>query len=307
MGTNAATGRGGFTIVELMVVIAIIAVLAAIVLTVGAGVSRSARERLTRDTIRVLDNALDTYVSESGGEGPPRLVEVPHPIAANAGSGETVLVPFVDGVDATGMSAGSDRDKHTINTVGLFVQAVEQLGVGSSLDDLPQGSVGQLDPDEPTGTGMNRQPLLTTVLDGWGNPIRAVHPAFDGVLTEGTLGATYAPTNIDRLPLVETQPQPNLGLPDGVLTAAGRPVSLITHARRALFTDEIRAANAGRPIDDPPVGVVDPFLRKPEPGDSDGGISPNGRVYFYSAGANGDPSDIESNIYTTEPRRPQID
>jgi len=296
-GTNAAAGRGGFTLVELMVVIAIIAILATIVLTVGAGVARSARERLTRDTIRVLDNALDTYIRENGGQGPPRLVEVPHPVPANAQAGLSVIVPFVDGIDASGMNSGSDVNKSLINTAGLFVQAAEQIGVGSTIDDVPDGSVGRFDPDATAG---ERQPSLTTVLDAWGNPIRAVHPAFDGVLTEGGLGTTYDPSNIEPVWLLETRPQPNLGLPDDVRSAMDEPITLMSKVRRAFFTDEIRDDNAGRTTDS-----GRPFSE--EPGDSDGGISPSGRMYFYSAGANDDPSDIETNIYTTEPRRPQID
>ena len=205
-------------------------------------------------------------------------------------------MPFVDGIDASIMGPG-DKNKFRINTVGLFVQAAEQIGVGSAIDDVPEGSVGQFDPDTQSS---GRQPSLTTILDAWGNPIRAVHPAFDGVLTGGTLSNTYDPLNIEPVNLLESRPQPNLGLPDPVRLASDRPVSLISSVRRALFTDAIREEEDTR---NTPSGR--PFAR--EPGDSDGGISPNGRIYFYSPGANADPSDIESNIYTTEPRRPQID
>lgn len=302
-GGRVAAGRGGFTIIELLVVVLIISVLATIVLTMGVGIARSGRERLTRDTIRVLDNALDTYIRENGGQGPPRLVEVPHPQANRAAGGETVLVPFIDGIDATDMPGGSERNKYLINTAGLFVQAAEQIGVGSAIDDVPEGSLGQFDPDEQTG--MNRQPSLTTVLDAWGRPIRAVHPAFDGVLTNGSLGATYAPDNIAPVPLLDNGPVPNLGLPAAL--GVNPPLLEMRQVRRAYFTDAVRQANAGRPVENAPGDVPNPFLNLPEPGDSDGGSSPNGRMYFYSAGANEDPSDLETNIYTTEPRRPQID
>jgi prepilin-type N-terminal cleavage/methylation domain-containing protein len=62
-----AGGRhGGFTLIELIVVITIIAVLVSLTAAVGVSVLRGSKERNTENLLNTLDRALEEYISEVG-------------------------------------------------------------------------------------------------------------------------------------------------------------------------------------------------------------------------------------------------
>ncbi len=183
---------------------------------------------------------------------------------ANAG-GSVNLFPVFDG-----RHMGS-ADEETMNTVGLFLhQAKGTSGVSATIAGVNPKFVRSYDAD-----GAGPQPELTTVFDAWDRPIRYVHPIFDGEWTanERTVG--------------------NPGTQVSLKDAAASPIKDITVRndlavwvlRRNYLTDDDRQATPG---------MV---------GDSDGGICPSPRPYFYSAGEDGDPSTIDDNVYTTEPKR----
>src|SRR5215813_11766460 len=60
--TVTRSGVRAFTLIEVLVVIVIIGILATLVLTVAARVTKGGKVSLTRDTIRVLDQGLTTYI-----------------------------------------------------------------------------------------------------------------------------------------------------------------------------------------------------------------------------------------------------
>jgi prepilin-type N-terminal cleavage/methylation domain-containing protein len=68
--TTPATPRGGFTLLELLVVVSIIALLAAIVMGVGPSILGSQKKTLTQATLHGLDGMLDEYTRAQGGSLP---------------------------------------------------------------------------------------------------------------------------------------------------------------------------------------------------------------------------------------------
>ncbi len=318
----AAVCRRGFSLIELLVVIIIIGILLSVTLAVATGVREGGRERQTRDVLRGLDVAIESFIRQTG-DVPPAVVEAPNP---DPGESETVGLPLADGVD---MTDDDNIERKAINSIGLFIRAAENEGLGSLFDTIPSSLVERIDGDtlviaadatvsEP-GDAEDRQPGLRTVVDGWGNPMRFVHPAFDGVITEqfldlggdGDAGDELTPPG---LPVATTLDM--AGAPDD-------PHVLPRSAVPARFFDDGGELDAALfPITQIRRNWLDPRARDeweedglplPAVGDGDGGFTQGGRPYVYSAGRDGDPStrttndadpaeESPSNIYTQEPR-----
>jgi hypothetical protein len=102
------------------------------------------------------------------------------------------------------------------------------------------------------------------VFDAWGHPLRFVHPAFKGTIY-GTRGSS------GNSPDQPTDVSAVLG------NAPPGTQYICAQIRRNKTTD------GGGP-------------------DSDGGIPPTTRPYFYSAGPDGDPSTQDDNIYIAKPK-----
>jgi prepilin-type N-terminal cleavage/methylation domain-containing protein len=186
----------GFTLIELLVVIAIISLLITIVTTVGAAALSGGRARQTQDTIRAVDSAVTTYLNDVGTM-PPAFVPAFAPMVAFNGTEPPVptresfaAYPLLDGVDLTN---GDEENRTRINSMGLFMRALDEVGLGETLSSVPAEALTRWDGDgelvdeangtlPPTGT-VGNQPEMRTILDGWGRPLRFVHPAWDGLVT----------------------------------------------------------------------------------------------------------------------------
>ncbi len=185
------SGRAGFTINELLVVISIIAVLVALTVIVVGKVAGAGKQRLTEQTLKTLESALETYVSATGNI-PPATVEDPRP------GGNRYLIPVVDGRNCPG-----GNPAEPINAIGLFVlqcQAVPQAI--AAIKNLDSKLVREYDPDQtdpaPNSPNYAQQPKLLTVFDGWGNPIHYVHPTFKGVVVKDiTLQTNPSPVDTE--------------------------------------------------------------------------------------------------------------
>lgn len=181
-----------FTLVEMLVVIGIIVILIAASLVVGHHVVGGGKVRATADTLRLLDTALANYIQEKGEIPPPTL---DHPVAT-----VTNRYPVADATFGAGV---------TIDTVGMFIQqAQSSSSAKAAVERLQSKFTRMYDPDGGAANAANSLPPLNSVIDAWGNPIRYVHPVFDGIIDpaenvsamigNAPAGRTYYPQTIQR-------------------------------------------------------------------------------------------------------------
>jgi len=281
-----------FSLIELIVVISIIALLSAITIGVGASMADAGRQRATEGVLNVLDQTLINYI-DSSGSLPPALVKI-EPASLNeevrdiVGDGKPAYYPVVDGRFDVAIPDTDPERHYEINTIGLYLKSIES---GVDLDGL----LSQIDnkfikthdlPDD-------LQPGMLTIFDAWGNPIRYVHPKFDGIIEDST-------GPFDRRELGE--PGEFLDILDstdggpGFFTAEHLPSD-----RSELPFDATGIRRNRILLIDQEEAKLDPGLDSPVETDSDGGSCPAQRPYFYSAGPDGDPATIEDNVYTTMP------
>ncbi len=284
--THTHTTRG-FTLLEILVVISIIALLVGITAMVGTAVIDSGKKKSTQGIIQSLDQALGAYVDQKG-DIPPALVEVPF-----ANLPESIKSDLVDGsafypaIDGQGMEnlAG---DLELVNSVALFIQS-------ASIVPATQDIINGINPKYVQNFSANEemQPFLLTVFDAWGNPIRYVHPKFDGIIER------------ERRSLADAGEPVNLVNPNKPFFVAGAlPEDAVTRVRMkfvrrnrlvdADFGDAGLSGGGGLN----PSALSDYDLIP----DSDGGLTIGNKPYFYSAGPDGNPATIEDNIYTITPQ-----
>jgi prepilin-type N-terminal cleavage/methylation domain-containing protein len=263
-----ATPRRAFTLIELLIVIGIIGVLIGITLVVGNQVMSGGKKNLTLDTLRVLDSSLDAYIHATGGN-PPATWSDP-------------ALPNVKYLAADAFDANASQN---INGLAIYMlQCADVPSAKGILDKVPSKLVQVFNDGTLNNNYTNQPQRRMMIVDGWGQPIRYVHPAFQGTIT-GTATQVSAPYS---------QPRDTAE----VLGTLQSPFSYATSQIKRNHTTPT-----------PPPGGP--------PSDSDGGTCAGGRPYFYSAGpdgkvglevsGNGAVSEDfnKDNVYTTRPNLPQ--
>jgi prepilin-type N-terminal cleavage/methylation domain-containing protein len=296
--------RHAFTLIELLVVISIVGILVSIILAVGANTIESGRARQTADAVRTVDQAIATYISDAG-QAPPAFVLTFAPGRPQTGSfvrADFAAYPMADAVDLTD---STPANRTVINSMGLFIRAAESIGLEDLFATVPAQLLTRWDGDadlvETGGTppaGDGRQPELRTILDGWGRPLRFVHPAWDGIVTEQDNRGRRRPTGRfgDGVNPIAENPNPNPSdysywLPSGRAPEGFNPATPADFPIRTLRRDRLTRADRDAWTD--PAAPI---------GDGDGGYTVGGVPYAYSSGPDGDPSTIEDNVYSKVPR-----
>jgi len=262
-----------FTLIELLIVIGILVLLMAISVVVGAKIVGSGKQRATEGILKALDTSLSEYI-HTQERNPPPIVTDPR-------DNQHVL-PVADAMIPP-LTGGNDR---LLNSVGLFLLQTKAVPeANSSVSGIDAKYLKTFDPDSQGMSAANSpidtQPSLLTVFDGWGQPIRYVHPAFQGAFPD------YSGANL----LSYTAPDGSRWLDK----RAGAPPP----GKSFNFTQGIRR-NASSTN-----AAIFP--------DADGGLVPNNRPYFYSVGpdghtgysvdANNAPVDFnKDNLYLATPR-----
>lgn len=253
-------GRAGFTLLELLIVVGIIAILIVLGLSVGAKVLGTGKVEATKQTLRTLDEALTSYIQATGGNPAPFIVD---PREGN--NGGKYLVPAIDGrCESTGQM---------VNSVACFMfQCRAVPSAAAAMKHLDSKFLREYSPDAVGGNFVaDAQPSLPTAFDAWGHPIRYVHPFFKGLVPNPP--TTY-------VALKATGP-----VAGGELLVPGAGPQNQFGVQRVRRNNTNSSASAS-----------------PPDADSDGGLNPATRPYFYSAGPDGDPSTLEDNVYLTVPR-----
>lgn len=222
--SHSRTHAPGFTIIELLVVITIIAILMSLTLAAGSKVVSVGRERGTQWAMQSLDTSISEYI-QSNGSIPPATVRDPTP-------GSNMRMPIVDG--GVGLNPANLKP---MDSTAWFIYQLQSEG-SSAL-----ASIHQIDPKlRKTGIAntdvkyneQNTGARTTQILDVWGNPIRYVHPRFGGVHGVGIGQA-------DRLEDVLGVYSPGYGtqsVPISVFSRDPAPVNLPNGKRAADYKND---------------------------------------------------------------------
>lgn len=181
MAASTHTHRRGFTLIELLVVVSIIGVLAAIVLVAGGRVLAGGKKTATQDVLRMLDTALEAYISSKDGLPASTMF-----IATDAAGNTVRLIPVADARNGDRLpDADPTRAKvpgsEMINSAGLFLlQANDVPTAKSHIEGIPQKFIKSVKILGNASAAGER--LILTPVDSWGRPIRFVMPGFDGLV-----------------------------------------------------------------------------------------------------------------------------
>ncbi len=264
-GGDRQRWAAGFSLIELLVVVAVLVILIALTVGLANGVLGSGRDRAAQDTIRVLDQSVEAWSTATGDKLPKTYLSV----------NGTVL----DSIDARVAPGDAPVIAELVDYEYVWPSTALYLASISSEADV-SAVVTSLDASVRSSrqysTELAIDDDLTEITDPWGNPIRFVHPAYDGGWGD------YLDETTDTLESRDPK-------------------------RRAFETAGIQFRRSWRPFErDMTTGELPVLGGSVAFGDADEGICPGGgtRAYFYSAGPDGDPGTIEDNVYSERPQFP---
>ena len=195
--------KSGFTIIEMMVVLLLIAILAGIVMAVGSQVQQNSERSLTQTELRNLQAALQQYIHKTG-QTPQNMLS------------------FLEGYQANHaylVTGGSAWQQHA-----------------NVITDLPANMVvaGELPPPSGSPSATGYLPGVVEILDAYGYPIQymppspavaTLYPNSGGTLPTLASGAAWVYAGSSALPARDSHapyfysfgangPQPSAGVTD---------------------------------------------------------------------------------------------
>ncbi|MCA9299204.1 MAG: prepilin-type N-terminal cleavage/methylation domain-containing protein [Phycisphaerales bacterium] len=249
--------RRAFTLIELLVVILIITLLISLGIAVGARVASAGKATLTEQAIHMLESTVQEFV-QAEGHNPSSIVTVEDE------DGHTNQYAAIDARVVAG--SGSNYDTDPIDSLFAYtVEALKNDGVRTIFEGIDPKLIQRRvieDDGHILAEGMR-------INDGWGNPIRFVHPDFDG-----GWGSYWDPAASS----LQSNRDPNR-----TITLKSEGMNTITQIRRSWKPFDPGTAQAKWT------------------GDADEGVCRGATPYFYSAGPDGDPGTRDDNVYTTQP------
>ena len=190
--------RTGFTLLELLIVIGIIVILASLVLAVSSSVARAADERSTRNTLEVLNMAVEEYEraldrrlnyrsnAVAGGIGADPAASLTRkydvesdPGVPPPGSGVANWGSLVAPYGAAGVAGPQPPFRRT----AILIQAMSDSPTcAAMLQKLPENVFRGI----KANTAQGNFTAVRHCLDSWDNPIIAVFPGRDATQAELT-------------------------------------------------------------------------------------------------------------------------
>lgn len=313
----SAAWRRGFTLIEVMVVIVILAILAGLVLGLASRVTTGGRFSASKNLVQSLDTILTEYGTLKETQIPAWVRTNQTQLSTNDTTTDELspneyIFPLFDGRFANrtlppppgaGSSIRFDRELDPQQpTCALFLlqAAAESPEVDRAIKRLDAKLVRridvyaygwQVDPASglPTGTAVRRRLRIPAPVDAYGFQIRMAHPQF-----QGGYGRYFYPDPAGT----GTWKQ------DG--SDAQHPVRGNARIAPDWYASQPPAApSPARPTAGEFTRSYRPFdpsmLSGNVVGDSDEGNCIGARAYFYSVGADGDPGTRSDNAYSVEP------
>jgi len=120
-GRVGPRGEGGFTLIELIIVMAIIAILASIATPMFVGAIKSAKEAVLKEDLHVMRNAIDSYTMDKG-KAPQSLDDL-------------VQTGYLKGIPTDPMTHSTET---WVTNTDDTLQSIEQSEPG--IDDVHSGS-----------------------------------------------------------------------------------------------------------------------------------------------------------------------
>ena len=174
----ACVGRRGFSLIELMVVITIIALVAAGMIGVANHVQLNAKTRNTKMTITLLNNALEEYKAfKDTGKGEDVWPDT------------SLMAPTTDGLEGAlkffcnnpsdFLFVGKPGHDPMLNNIEFLCYCLSDVPKCQEiLDSIPDRAKSNSDRDSIVAYGQEK--TLIEVLDAWEHPIQYEHAAGSG-------------------------------------------------------------------------------------------------------------------------------
>lgn len=276
-----ARGRG-FTLLELIVVISIIAILAALSLLVGRRVMESGRVTLTQSLIRTVDNTIESYQADRDGKAPYKWTDTSSqhnefgiidgridPVPAGPGPGQVIEPSVTFLLLALGDSPSVQSTIKGIDSKFIVRAPISNAAAPNSYDPTDFRTIYTRQTVMPQTATPAEQVFGFVIKDPWGNALRYVSPKFDGGYGSVVPASGGSPT-----------------LPPGQVSDFATAQKLTLRQNNTDWSVNFRRSHR------PGAG---------ETGDADAGLTRGGRGYFYSPGPDKDAGTRDDNVYMDAP------